>query len=59
MAQLTIRGSDELISRVKSSAADVGRSMNDYVISILDAATNPDLFESPGVVGFRGAVVHP
>jgi plasmid stability protein len=46
MAQLTIRGSDELISRVKSSAADVGRSMNDYVISILDAATNPDLADS-------------
>ena len=46
MAQLTIRGSDELISRVKSSAAEVGRSMNDYVTSILDAATNPDLADS-------------
>lgn len=46
MGQITVRASDELISRVKSSAATIGRSMNDYVISILDAATDPDLADS-------------
>ena len=43
MAQLTIRASDDLIERVRTSAADAGRSMNDYVTSILDAVTDPDL----------------
>ena len=43
MAQLTIRADDELIHRVKRSAADLGRSMNDYVTSVLDAATDPNL----------------
>ena len=46
MAQLTIRADDELIRRVKSSATEVGRSMNDYVTAVLDAATNPDLADS-------------
>jgi plasmid stability protein len=46
MAQLTIRATDDLIRRVKSSAAEVGRSMNDYVTSVLDAATDPDLADS-------------
>lgn len=43
MAQITIRADDELIERVKRSAAGVGRSMNDYVTSVLDAATDPNL----------------
>ena len=47
MAQLTIRASDDLIERVRASAADAGRSMNDYVTSILDAVTDPDLADSP------------
>jgi plasmid stability protein len=42
-AQLTIRASDELIARVRYASAAAGRSMNDYVMSVLDAATNPDL----------------
>lgn len=46
MAQLTIRAPEELIARVRSSASDAGRSMNDYVTSILDAATDPDLADS-------------
>ena len=46
MAQRTIRGSDEPISRVKSAAADAGRSMNDDVISALDAEADPDLADS-------------
>ena len=43
MAQLTIRADEELVRRIKRSAAGAGRSMNDYVTSVLDAATNPDL----------------
>ena len=43
MAQLTIRADEELIGRIKRSAAGMGRSMNEYVTSVLDAATNPDL----------------
>ncbi len=43
MAQITIRADDELIRRVKLAAAGSGRSMNDYVTSVLDAATDPDL----------------
>lgn len=46
MAQITVRTSDELVVRVKRSAADAGRSMNDYVTSILDAATDPNLADS-------------
>jgi len=43
MAQITIRADDDLIKRVKRSADEAGRSMNDYVTSVLDAATDPDL----------------
>ena len=43
MAQLTWRPSDELLSRVRAAAAESGRSVNDYVNSVLDAATNPAL----------------
>ena len=46
MAQITIRAPEELIARVRLSASDAGRSMNDYVTSILDAATDPDLADS-------------
>jgi plasmid stability protein len=48
MAQLTIRADDELVHRVKDAAASEGRSMNDYVTSVLDAATNPDLESDRG-----------
>jgi hypothetical protein len=43
MAQVTWRAPDELIERVKRAAADRGRSLNDYVSSVLDAATDPAL----------------
>jgi hypothetical protein len=43
MSQLTIRADDDLVLRVKAAAQGLGRSMNDYVTSVLDAATNPDL----------------
>ena len=43
MAQLTIRASDELVDRVRAAAARLGRSMNEYVVAVLGAATDPDL----------------
>ncbi len=43
MAQLTIRADDELVERVRVAARVHGRSMNDYITRLLDAATNPDL----------------
>ncbi len=43
MAQMTIRTSEELIDRVRAAAASHGRSMNEYVTGVLDAATDPDL----------------
>lgn len=43
MGQMTLRASDDLIGRVKAAAARRGRSMNDYVTAVLDAATDPGL----------------
>jgi hypothetical protein len=43
MGQMTWRGQDELLERVRRAAERLGRSMNDYVTAVLDAATNPDL----------------
>lgn len=43
MAQLTIRADEELVERVRAAADQRGRSMNDYVNSVLDAATDPNL----------------
>lgn len=40
---MTWRASDDLVARVKSAAERDGRSMNDFVSLVLDAATNPDL----------------
>lgn len=40
---MTVRLADEVLDRVRSAAADQGRSMNDYVGAVLDAATDPDL----------------
>ena len=37
------RAPDELMRRVKRAAARSGRSMNEYVSAVLDAATNPTL----------------
>lgn len=47
MSQITIRADDELVERVKRSAAELGRSMNEYVTSVLDAATDPNLAGTP------------
>jgi hypothetical protein len=43
MSQMTVRASDDVMRRVKAAAQREGRSMNDYVTAVLDAATNPDL----------------
>ncbi|MCC7077135.1 MAG: transcriptional regulator [Acidimicrobiia bacterium] len=43
MGQMTWRADDELIERVRRSARATGRSLNAYVTSVLDAATNPEL----------------
>jgi hypothetical protein len=43
MAQMTWRSSEELQQRVRRAAQRQGRSMNDYVTAVLDAATDPDL----------------
>lgn len=42
MTQLTIRADEVLVRRVKAAASELGRSMNDYVTAVLDAATNPE-----------------
>lgn len=42
MAQMTWRARDELYERVKRAAQQRGRSLNDYVSTVLDVATNPD-----------------
>ena len=43
MAQMSWRSSDELAERVRRAAKASGRSMNEYVTAVLDAATDPDL----------------
>ncbi len=40
---MTVRLDDELLDRVRHAASRQGRSMNEYVGSVLDAATDPDL----------------
>ncbi len=43
MSQITVRAPDELIQRVKACATEAGKSMNEYVTLLLDAATDADL----------------
>ncbi len=43
MAQITVRADEELVDRIRSQAERAGRSMNEFVVRVLDAATNPDL----------------
>lgn len=40
---MTWRSHDELHERVRRAAAQHGRSMNEFVTLVLDAATNPEL----------------
>lgn len=46
MAQLTVRLDDDLAREVKAQAAAVGRSVNSWVVDLLNAAVDPDLEES-------------
>ena len=46
MAQLTVRLDDELARAVKAQADANGRSVNSWVVAVLDAAVDPDLEES-------------
>ncbi|MTD55050.1 toxin-antitoxin system HicB family antitoxin [Amycolatopsis pithecellobii] len=43
MSQVTWRAGEELVRRVQLAAKQQGKSMNEYVTQVLDAATNPDL----------------
>lgn len=43
MAQLTVRTTDELVDRVRTAASRLRLSMNEYVVAVLGAATDPDL----------------
>jgi plasmid stability protein len=42
MNQITVRGDDEMFERVRRVAASHGKSMNEYVVLVLEASTNPD-----------------
>lgn len=46
MAQLTIRLDDGLARDVKAQASALGRSVNSWVVAVLDAAVDPDLEDS-------------
>lgn len=41
MSQITIRTESVLVERVRAAAEASGRSMNEFVVMVLDAATNP------------------
>lgn len=43
VGQMTWRAPDDLVRRVRGAALRQGRSMNDYVTAVLDAATDPAL----------------
>ena len=46
MAQVTWRASEALVERVRQAAIRDGRSMNEYLTRLAEAATDPDLAES-------------
>ena len=41
MAQMTWRATEELLERVRHQAVELGRSLNDWVTVVLDAASDP------------------
>jgi len=43
MSQVTWRAPDELVERVRQVAASQGRSLNDYLTRLAEAAVDPDL----------------
>lgn len=43
MTQITWRAPDELVNRLRKAAEREGRSLNDYLTRLAQAATDPDL----------------
>lgn len=43
MSQVTWRAPDELVERVRKAAERAGRSLNDYLTRLAEAAVDPDL----------------
>jgi hypothetical protein len=43
MTQVTWRASDELVQRVREAAERQGRSLNDYLTRLAEAAVDPEL----------------
>lgn len=43
MTQVTWRAPDDLVERTRQAAAREGRSLNDYLTRLAQAATDPDL----------------
>ena len=43
MAQITVRLDEELAQQVKAHSAAQGRSVNNWLVALMNAATNPDL----------------
>ncbi|MEO5680674.1 MAG: toxin-antitoxin system HicB family antitoxin [Acidimicrobiales bacterium] len=43
MGQLTVRAPDDLVARVRLAATAAGQSINEYVVAVLGAATDPNL----------------
>jgi hypothetical protein len=43
MSQVSWRATDELVDRVRTAARQRGRSLNEFMTAVLDAATDPDL----------------
>jgi plasmid stability protein len=46
MAQLTVRLDDDLAGQVRAQAERLGRSVNGWIVAVLEAAVNPDLEDS-------------
>jgi hypothetical protein len=43
MSQVSWRAPDDLVDRVRTAARQQGRSLNEFMTCVLDAATDPDL----------------
>ena len=43
MAQITVRLDEELAQQVKTHAAGTGRSVNNWLVALMSAATDPEL----------------
>lgn len=49
MSQLTVRAAEKLVARVRAAASANGQSMNEFVVRVLDAATDPSLASDAAV----------